>query len=52
MSLMLIHLRLPSEGKPAEATTHTEPRPFFLQPQLLVVACLGMKSFLQIMQVL
>jgi hypothetical protein len=49
---MLIHLRLPSEGKPAEATTHTEPRPFFLQPQLLVVASLGMKSFLQIMQFL
>jgi hypothetical protein len=48
------YLRLPNEGKPAEATIQTEPFPFlaFRQPQSLTPELLGKKIFLQFMQTL
>jgi hypothetical protein len=49
---MFNHRRLPNDGKPAEATTQTEPFPFLLHPQRSVFARLGINSFLQAMQVL
>ena len=46
------HLFRPREGSPADATIHTDPFPFDLQPQFFALGGLGMNIILHLVQTL